>query len=130
MSLRVTVRAGRVEFDLELDDSPVTTQIDRLVPFEGTCKLWGEDMNFPLPTRVDVGGARGSMSVNTGDVAYCPADATLRIYFGRTPFSGMEQPMPHKSVIVFGRVVGDYQVLQRIEEGARLKISRASSVPG
>ncbi len=130
MSLRITIRAGKVEFDAELTDSPVTTQLDRWLPFQGICRLWGEDLNFDLPGPVNLVDPALTMEVGRGDVAYSPNDGTLRIYFGRTPFSSMENPMPHRAIVRVGRVIGDHQVLHEIEEGARLEIVRATRVAG
>lgn len=126
MSLRITIRAGKIMFDVELEDSPITSQLDRWVPFQAECRLWGEDLNFPLPLAVKTDDAVLTRNVGRGDVAYCPHDATVRIYFGRTPFSPMEMPTPHRPVVVIGHVVGDYQLLQEIEAGARLEILRAT----
>ncbi|OFV84054.1 MAG: hypothetical protein A2W26_01760, partial [Acidobacteria bacterium RBG_16_64_8] len=74
-----------------LNDSPTADAIRAALPLEGTVSLWGEEIYFSIPVRVDeASDARQDMGV--GELGYWPVGAAFCIFFGSTPASS--GPLP------------------------------------
>jgi len=62
--------------------------------------------------------------VKVGDVAYWGPGEMLAIFFGRTPMSMGEDPVPADRVNVVGRLVGDPKLLRQAMGAATIKIEK------
>ena len=65
-------------------------------------------------------------NVKVGDVAFWGLGGMLAVFFGRTPMSIGEDPVPADRVNVVGRLVDDPQVLRKVVGATVMKVEKAS----
>ncbi len=109
-----------MSFTLTLDDSPLSDRIIEALPLESRVSTWGDEIYFPIP--VEDGSPPLTREVQVGDVAYWPEGKSLAIFYGPTPLSGGDQPVPADSVAVIGRIEGPMEELDNVEAGANVRL--------
>ena len=62
------------------------------------------------------------MSVRAGDIAYWPQGKCLCIFFGPTPASTTEEPVPASPVVVVGQTKASRADLKSVQLGEKIKI--------
>ena len=60
--------------------------------------------------------------VSVGDVCFDPVSKALCVFFGRTPASVMDKPVPEEPVQVIGRNAGPLESLRQIKQGDRVTV--------
>jgi hypothetical protein len=121
---KISISVGNVSVEAEMLDTPTAGKILQTLPFESTAHVWGDEIYFDIPLRLDPEpDARADVAV--GDLAYWPAGPAFCIFFGPTPVSVGDQPRAYSPVNVFGRVLGDASQFKAVPGGAKIKISRS-----
>ena len=123
MPTRIRIRAGEVAVEAELDDSATARAILAALPLESNGNRWGEEVYFTIP--VEHGPENATSDVDVGDIGYWPPGKALAIFFGPTPMSEGEKPVPASDVNPVGRVLGDATVLGQVPDGARVTVEPA-----
>jgi hypothetical protein len=125
MTCRITIAAGEVSIDAELDDSPTALAIRDVLPIRGRAQLWGEEIYFEIP--VDLGPAPDARAdVAVGELGYWPPGRALCVFFGPTPASGDDQPRAASPVNIVGRVDGDATAFRAVTAGTNVVVKRAA----
>jgi len=115
---------GEVRVEL-IERNPKTAEtIWTALPFESTAELWGDEIYFKIPVKVQEEKSR--KDVELGDVAYWPPGESMCIFFGPTPISDTEKPRAYSPVNVFGKVIGDPKIFRRVGIGEKIKVERES----
>ena len=96
--------------------------IVRALPFESTANLWGKEVYFTTPVNVELENPQET--VNIGDVAYWPPGNALCLFFGPTPISKPGEIRPASPVNVVGRVVSGLEVLEKVEDGEKIRVEK------
>ena len=105
------------------DKNPKTAQaVTDALPFEGIANVWGEEIYFEIPVNSDE--ENGQQDMEVGDIAYWPAGKAMCIFFGPTPVSESEKPKAYSPVNLFARVMGDAQVLKKVNDGEVIRVTR------
>ena len=123
MVRRIRVSSASVKVVAELSDTRTSQAIWEVLPIRGRAKLWGQEIYFSIPLSLEPDG--GHEVVNAGDLAYWPEGKAFCIFFGPTPISGKGEIRPFSAVNVFGRVVGDARVLEKVRAGAEIVVTKA-----
>jgi len=119
----ITITAGDVSLDAELNDTDTAQRIADILPIEGTANVWGEEIYFDIPLKLELAAdARAEMKV--GALAYWPTGSAFCIFFGPTPVSTGEQPMAYSPVNAFGKITGDCDALKTVPDGAIVRVER------
>ena len=92
------------------------------LPFEGVANVWGEEIYFTIP--VDSNEEIGQQDMEVGDIAYWPAGKAMCIFFGPTPVSKNDKPKAYSPVNLFGRVLGDAEVLKKVKDGEAVRVTK------
>jgi hypothetical protein len=77
-----------------------------------------------LKTEVQMPSYNLTKDVNAGDIAFCPEENCICIFFGKTPLSISDKPITEKSVIIIGRTLASPDELREIKEGEKITLSK------
>jgi hypothetical protein len=123
MPQTITISAGPLAVQAELDDSPSARAVLQALPIEGVTNTWGQEIYFE--TAVDCPlekTARADMEI--GEIAYWPPGKAVCIFFGRTPASGKDgRPRAAGKVNPIGKVTGAAAALKSIRDGQQIVLS-------
>jgi len=121
---RITITAGGVSMQADLNDSPTARQIWDALPLEGQANTWGNEIYFEIPVKAkQEPDAREEVAV--GELGYWPVGHAFCIFFGPTPASVDERPRAYSPVNILGRMIGDATRLRAVQDGTRVRLARA-----
>ena len=119
--IRITV--GSVTLEAELSDTPCAQAIARALPLETSINRWGDEFYFRIPVRRSADDT-ATLKVRVGDLCYWPPGEALVIFFGPTPASTDDAPVPASEVNVVGRVLGDARLLKSVARERSIRVER------
>jgi hypothetical protein len=118
VSSRIRIVLEHAEATATLDDSPTSIAVRAALPLEGTVGLWGEEIYFSIPVKVEEApDARQDMAV--GELGYWPVGAAFCIFFGPTPASTGPLPRAYSNVNPFGMMDGPLSSIRALFAGAK-----------
>jgi len=120
---RIKISVGGVSLEAELKSTRTANEIYEALPIETSVNMWGEEFYCKVPGVKDY-RETATTQVKVGDVAYWGPGEMLAIFFGRTPMSMGEDPVPADRVNVVGRLVGDPKLLRQAMGAATIKIEK------
>ncbi len=125
MGQRITIRAGDVSAEAELNDSPCAALICDALPIEATVNTWGQEIYFDTGVACELEpDAREDVAV--GELGYWPTGRAFCVFFGATPASGPDgAPRAASAVNIIGRIAGDAGVFASVSDGETVTLSRA-----
>ncbi|MGC9396122.1 MAG: cyclophilin-like fold protein [Anaerolineae bacterium] len=122
---KITVTAGEVSMEAELNDSSTAQQIWDALPITGSANTWGDEIYFEIPLTVQQApDARAEVEV--GELGYWPAGHAFCIFFGPTPVSTDERPRAYSPVNVIGRMLGDATQFRAVADNTPVHLMRCS----
>jgi len=110
---RIRITIGPVQLGAELKDTKTANQVYAALPIKASVNTWGEEFYFKLPGVTDH-RETATNRVQIGDIAYWGPGQVLAIFFGKTPMSMGDDPVPADRVNVVGRILGDATQLRRV----------------
>ncbi len=84
------------------------------LPMEGIVNLWGEEVYFDVPLRMD--NENSSPNASAGDVCYWSPGPAFCVFFGKT--------QPYSSVNHIGRVTKGLEIFKSAATGDRIVLRR------
>ena len=123
MPTPIRIIIGPVRLDATLDDTPCAGTIADLLPLHAPVHEWGDEFYFFLPVELGPDGT-STMEVEAGDIGFWPPGPAVAIFFGPTPISPDERPVPASAVNLLGRVEGDARVLKEAKGRSEIRIER------
>ncbi len=124
MSYRITVTAGSVTLEAELNDGPTAQAIWEALPITGRANTWGDEVYFAIPVQAEQEpDARADVGV--GELGYWPVGNAFCIFFGPTPASDGPEPRAASPVNILGRVLGDATEFRQVGSGEKVTLSKA-----
>jgi hypothetical protein len=124
MSYRITIGAGPVTMEAELNDTPTAQRIWEALPIVGQANTWGDEIYFKIPVAMDE-ASDARAEVEEGELGYWPAGEAFCVFFGPTPASTDDAPRAASPVNVVGRVLGDSTEFRRVTAGSTVSLERA-----
>ncbi|MHB1319201.1 MAG: cyclophilin-like fold protein, partial [Anaerolineae bacterium] len=122
---RVSITAGGVTAQAQLNDSPTAEAIWKALPLTARASIWGDEIYFGIPVHLDE--AKDALEVvSLGDLGYWAPGHAFCIFFGRTPMSRGNEIRPASAVNVFGRIEGDPRVFVGVPSGSPMRIEPAT----
>jgi hypothetical protein len=112
-----------VQLDAELKPTKTAQEVYAALPVESPVNTWGEEFYCKLAGVKDH-RETATNHVKVGDVAFWGAGQVLAIFFGRTPMSMGQDPVPADRVNIIGHILGDASVLRRVMDVATIRIER------
>ena len=109
--------------NVEFLNNPTAEVIKASLPLCSTANVWGDEIYFD--TGIDAPVDEGTIDVRVGDVAYWPQGKCLCVFFGPTPISVDEQPVPASNVVVVGRTNADPDKLRAVRPGENIVVEKS-----
>ena len=123
MAKNITIRAGDVALDAELNDTDTAGAIWAALPIHANGSTWGDEIYFQIEVEADL--EDGQETVELGDLGYWPPGSAFCLFFGRTPASQGDEIRPASEVTIVGRILNDTEPLKRVESGSLVTIEAA-----
>lgn len=122
---RIKISMGGISIEAELKPTRTANGIYDSLPVEAAVNQWGEEYYCNIPGVKDH-RETATTNVKVGDVAFWGLGSMLAVFFGRTPMSIGEDPVPADRVNVIGRVIGDPLVLRQAAGATMMKVEKVS----
>ena len=120
MDRTIQIKAGGIEVIAELNNTKTAQAIWEAFPIKSRVNLWGDEIYFSIPVSLELENAQELVSV--GDLGYWPSGTAFCIFFGPTPISKGQEIRPASPVNVFGKIIGDTNVLKQVASGTEITI--------
>jgi len=119
--MRIRISVGNIPLEGELFETPCGKEIMRILPIEGTVRRWGDEIYFEIPLSYPL-DETATTKVKSGHIGYWPPGRALALFFGPTPLSNSEEPVPASEVNLVGRIKEGEKALKAVKEGERIRI--------
>ena len=118
------IKIGSKDMNIELDvgflDNPTAKKILESLPIQSKVNTWGDEIYFDTGIVAPAQGA--TMDVVVGDIAYWPTGKCLCIFFGPTPASSGDKPVPASEVVIIGKTSLDPGELRKVKSGSKISV--------
>jgi hypothetical protein len=121
---RITIRAGDVTIDGQLNDSPTADLVWEALTIKTTANTWGDEIYFAIHVPAEEDDT-AQETVDLGATAFWPPGSALCLFFGPTPISQGDEIRPASAVNVLGMLEGDPTVLRAVQPGTVVEVLRA-----
>jgi hypothetical protein len=123
MDRNIKIKAGNIEAEAVLNDSPTAQKIWEALPIADRTNTWGDEIYFAIPVKAPLEKTAQEL-VQVGDLGYWPTGNAFCIFFGPTPMSRGDEVRPASAVNVIGKVAGDAKVFKKVPSGAKVRIEK------
>ena len=121
---RITVRAGEVTIDGQLNESPTADLLWEALTVKAVANTWGDEIYFSIPVTVEEDDT-AQETVDLGAIGYWPPGNALCLFFGPTPMSRGDEIRPASAVNILGMLEGDPTVLKSVQPGTIIEVIQA-----
>jgi len=118
--MRAICKTEKVSFIIEFNNTQTAREIVQKLPIKSSVSTWGNEIYFDIGFKASPHGAQ--MEVSVGDVAYWPQGKCLCVFFGATPASTSEVPVPASPVVIVGRADMQAEDLKTIQLGEHISV--------
>lgn len=108
----------------ELFDTETAKAIMKALPIQAVPNEWGDEFYFEIPVNMPL-DVTATSNVRVGDIGYWPPGHALAIFYGPTPASTGEEPIPASDVNIVGRITGDSRALKKAKGADRVRIEKS-----
>jgi len=122
MDRTIRIKAGTIEVTAELNTTKTAEAIWQALPITGSVNRWGDEIYFSIPVSLEPEDAQELVSL--GDLGYWPPGTAFCLFFGSTPMSKGQEIRPASPVNVFGKIIGDTNVLRQVASGTEITVER------
>jgi hypothetical protein len=122
-SNKIFFQFGPISIEGILNDSPTARAIWENLPIESVVNLWGNEIYFEIPVASNLDN-NPITDIEKGYICYWPMAKAICIFFGPTPLSKGHEIVPACPVNFIGNIIGDSELLKKVEEREIVKIIR------
>lgn len=119
----ITIQAGSLTLQAQLNDGPTSLQIWDALPIEGRASRWGDEIYFEVPVKASQ-EPDAREEVDVGELGYWPVGNAFCIFFGPTPVSTGKRPRAYSPVNILGKVNGDATLFRQVKNGELVLLDR------
>src|SRR3989304_7738561 len=117
---RIKIIVGEIEVLANLHETKAASAIWDALPFRGKVNRWGDEIYFEIPLKLPK-EKEARDSIRLGELGYWPVGHGFCIFFGMTPVSTENEIKAANLVNIFGRVVGNPEILKGVPEGSEIR---------
>lgn len=125
MSTNIKITLKNVTVEAQLTDTACAKAIVDKLPLEAFPNEWGDEFYFEIPIRNALDETATNI-VKVGDIGYWPPGHALAIFFGPTPLSKGDDPVPASEVNIVGRITSDATLLRKAKGVSSIKLEKAT----
>jgi len=118
--IKIEAKGANIELEAEFFDNPTARKILESLPIQSKVKTWGDEIYFDIG--VSAPAYEPTMDVDVGDIAYWPTGRCLCIFFGPTPASSKDKPVPASEVVIVGKTSLDPVTLRKAKPGSKIMV--------
>jgi len=122
MDRTIRIKAGSIEVTAELNETKTAEAIWQALPIKGRVNRWGDEIYFSIPVSLEAENAQEVVTI--GDLGYWPPGTAFCLFFGPTPISKGQEIRPASPVNVFGKIIGDTDMLRQVASGTEITVER------
>lgn len=111
------------EIKAELFDTECAKKIYDSLPIESNINEWGDEFYFSIGISMPL-DSTATTKVKAGDIGYWPPGEALAIFFGKTPLSKDEDPVPASEVNIVGKVIDNPTLLKSLKGAKKIRIEK------
>ncbi len=123
MPTPIIIEVGNLKLKAELSDTPTAKAIAGALPIESEFDTWGDEYYFEIPVKMPL-DSTATLKVNVGDLGYWPPGKALAIFYGPTPASSGDRPVPASEVNPVGRILDDPTLLRVVAGVRRIRVRK------
>ncbi|GAB6182349.1 cyclophilin-like fold protein [Thermodesulfovibrio hydrogeniphilus] len=120
---RIKIIIDGKEIKAELDNTECAEKIYNALPIESEINEWGDEFYFSIGIKMPL-DSTATTRVKVGDIGYWPPGEALAIFFGKTPISKGDDPVPASEVNLVGRLIDDPALLKKLKGARRIRIEK------
>ncbi|MFH2145163.1 MAG: cyclophilin-like fold protein [Candidatus Omnitrophota bacterium] len=120
--MRVSFQTPTYNFIVEFNGTRAAREVISSLPLDSKISVWGDEIYFKTGIRVSLG--QDTTDVNIGDVAYWREGQCLCVFFGATPLSTGDKPVPASGVILIGKTEINPQEARKIKDGDPVRVAQ------
>ena len=113
MATNITITAGDVKLNAQLNDSPTAAAIAATLPINGNGQRWGKEIYFEIPITAELESDARDV-LKPGELGYWPTGNAFCIFWGPTPASHTDEIRAASPVNIIGKVNGDLSLFDHI----------------
>jgi len=117
----IKIKIGPLELTAELYDTPTAETIHHSLPINGSVNRWGQEIYFSIGQEIDLEDDATEV-VQKGELGYWPVGRAFCIFWGKTPASINVEPRAASPVNVFGKVLDDLDMLDKVSPSTEIRI--------
>ena len=121
MPTTITITAGDVQLNAQLNDSPTASAIAAALPINGNGQRWGKEIYFEIPITAELEPDARDV-LNPGELGYWPTGNAFCIFWGKTPASRSDEIRAASPVNIIGTVNGDVSLLDQVKSNTPITI--------
>jgi len=106
--------------DAELFDNKEGLAVSKALPIKAKAQTWGDEFYFEAGLALRAGDGL-TTDVNAGDLGYWPEGDCLCVFFGPTPMSTGDKPVPASGVFIVGRLISDPALCKPLKRSKTIK---------
>jgi hypothetical protein len=122
---KIKITIGGIQVLAQLKPNRTAQAVLDALPVNAPVNQWGEEFYCKLPGVKDYREV-ATTQVKVGDVAFWGMGEMLAVFFGRTPMSLGDDPVPADRVNVIGRILDDPKVLRQAMGASMMKLELLS----
>ncbi len=120
-SQKIKITIGGIQVVAQLKPNRTAQAVIEALPVNVPINQWGEEFYCKLPGVKDYREI-ATTQVKIGDVAFWGMGEMLAVFFGRTPMSMGDDPVPADRVNVIGKVLDDPTLLRQAMGASMMKV--------
>lgn len=124
MATKINILIGGKIIEAELNDGEEASRVAGALPIESRVNTWGDEFYFNAGLNIPPGKGL-TTDLNVGDLGYWPEGDCLCVFFGRTPMSTSDKPVPASGVYIVGRLIADPAICKTVKNPGKIRWEKA-----
>ena len=121
---KVRITVGAAALEVALLDTPTADAIWNAIPFTSRASTWGDEVYFDTPVRADPEPDARDLAA-PGEVVFWLGGDAIAILWGETPISQPGERRLISPANVWGRAIGDENVMAKARAGDPVTVEEA-----